>query len=242
MTSTSTGALPPSGRAITTPFRGGRLQIGMAEFKSESVADFIPESVAGLLRNQQPALAIPGSSVRQHPNMAPLVAVAGNAIRGRGEAVAGAEIRAAAQRRLSERDRRPAQRGAVRRCLQPPTTQKRERARSSVTNRLGRCGATARCVRSAGRSHEGMARRHCGSRSTVSRACRARADGRRLPAALHRYRTASVRPHLCRASAGARLARLRSAELVRTYRIGNTRCGSRPAIRPRSPTCGRSMR
>jgi hypothetical protein len=32
---------------------GGRLQIGMAEIKSESVADFIPESVAGLLRNQQ---------------------------------------------------------------------------------------------------------------------------------------------------------------------------------------------
>jgi hypothetical protein len=25
----------------------------MAEFKSEAVADFIPESVAGLLRNQQ---------------------------------------------------------------------------------------------------------------------------------------------------------------------------------------------
>jgi hypothetical protein len=52
MASTSTGALPPSGRAITTPSRGGRAQIGMAEFKSESVADFIPESVSGLLRNQ----------------------------------------------------------------------------------------------------------------------------------------------------------------------------------------------
>jgi hypothetical protein len=32
---------------------GGRLQIGMAEIKSESVADFIPESVTDLLRNQQ---------------------------------------------------------------------------------------------------------------------------------------------------------------------------------------------
>jgi hypothetical protein len=49
---TSRRILPPSGRAITTP-RGGRLQIGMAEIKSESVADFSPESVAGLLRNQQ---------------------------------------------------------------------------------------------------------------------------------------------------------------------------------------------
>jgi ABC-type iron transport system FetAB permease component len=28
----------------------------MAEIKSESVADFIPESVAGLLRNQQPGM------------------------------------------------------------------------------------------------------------------------------------------------------------------------------------------
>jgi hypothetical protein len=32
--------------------KGGRLQIGMAEIKSESVADFIPQSVADLLRNQ----------------------------------------------------------------------------------------------------------------------------------------------------------------------------------------------
>ena len=32
---------------------GGRLQIGMAEIRSESLADFIPESVADLLRNQQ---------------------------------------------------------------------------------------------------------------------------------------------------------------------------------------------
>jgi hypothetical protein len=32
--------------------RGGRLQIGMAEIKSESVADFFLESVADLLRNQ----------------------------------------------------------------------------------------------------------------------------------------------------------------------------------------------
>jgi hypothetical protein len=41
------------GRATAPPSRGGRLQIGMAEIKSESVADFIPESVADLLRNQQ---------------------------------------------------------------------------------------------------------------------------------------------------------------------------------------------
>ena len=56
---TSRRTLPPSGRAFTTP-KGGRLQIGMAEIKSESVADFIPESVAGLLRNQQ-------SGNRAHP-------------------------------------------------------------------------------------------------------------------------------------------------------------------------------
>ena len=31
---------------------GGRLQIGMAEIKSESVADFILESVADFARNQ----------------------------------------------------------------------------------------------------------------------------------------------------------------------------------------------
>jgi len=30
---------------------GGRLQIGMAEIKSESVADFMPESVADFPRN-----------------------------------------------------------------------------------------------------------------------------------------------------------------------------------------------
>jgi hypothetical protein len=31
---------------------GGRLQIGMADITSERVADFIPESLADLLRNQ----------------------------------------------------------------------------------------------------------------------------------------------------------------------------------------------
>jgi hypothetical protein len=35
---------------------GGRFQIGMAAIKSESVAAFIPESVAGLLRNQHPVV------------------------------------------------------------------------------------------------------------------------------------------------------------------------------------------
>src|SRR6516165_7831305 len=35
------------------PFKDGRLQIGMAEIKSESVADFIPESVADSPRNTQ---------------------------------------------------------------------------------------------------------------------------------------------------------------------------------------------
>ena len=34
------------------PSRGGRLQIGMAEIKSESVADFIPELVADFARNE----------------------------------------------------------------------------------------------------------------------------------------------------------------------------------------------
>jgi hypothetical protein len=43
----------PSGRPTAPPSKGGRLQIGMAEIKSESVAGFIPESVADFLRNQQ---------------------------------------------------------------------------------------------------------------------------------------------------------------------------------------------
>jgi hypothetical protein len=34
---------------------GGRLHIGMADITSERVADFIPESLADLLRNQQKA-------------------------------------------------------------------------------------------------------------------------------------------------------------------------------------------
>jgi hypothetical protein len=43
---------PPAQRSSDPHPEGGRLQIGMAEIKSESVADFISESVAGLLRNQ----------------------------------------------------------------------------------------------------------------------------------------------------------------------------------------------
>jgi hypothetical protein len=50
---------PPSGRALATPFRGGRLQIGMAEIKSESLADFIPESPADFPRNMQPSRVMP---------------------------------------------------------------------------------------------------------------------------------------------------------------------------------------
>jgi hypothetical protein len=47
-----TEAVPLSGPAVErhNP-RGGRLQIGTADFKSESAADFIPEQVADLLRN-----------------------------------------------------------------------------------------------------------------------------------------------------------------------------------------------
>jgi hypothetical protein len=45
---------PPSGRALATPPGGGRLQIGMVEIKSESVADFIPESLADFPRNMHP--------------------------------------------------------------------------------------------------------------------------------------------------------------------------------------------
>jgi hypothetical protein len=44
---------PPAQRSSDRHPEGGRLHIGMAEIKSESVADFIPESMAGLLRNQQ---------------------------------------------------------------------------------------------------------------------------------------------------------------------------------------------
>jgi hypothetical protein len=47
---------PPAQRSSDRHPSGGRLQIGLAEIKSESVADFIPESVAGLLRNQQATL------------------------------------------------------------------------------------------------------------------------------------------------------------------------------------------
>src|SRR6202035_5533915 len=42
----------PSGRA-TPPLRGGRLQIGTADIKSESVADMKSEGLADLLRNTQ---------------------------------------------------------------------------------------------------------------------------------------------------------------------------------------------
>ena len=53
-----TTSTEPSRPAVErSPPTGGRLQIGMAEIKSESVADFIPESVADLLRNQHLGLA-----------------------------------------------------------------------------------------------------------------------------------------------------------------------------------------
>ena len=52
---TSKGPRPgPAVERWRHPSTGGRLQIGMAEIKSESVADFIPESLADLLRNQHP--------------------------------------------------------------------------------------------------------------------------------------------------------------------------------------------
>src|ERR1700757_2791086 len=47
------GRSPAQRSSDAPPSKGGRLQIEMAEIKSESVADFIPESVADLLRNQQ---------------------------------------------------------------------------------------------------------------------------------------------------------------------------------------------
>ena len=47
---------PPAPRSSDRHLEGGRLQIGTAEIKSESVAAFIPESVAGFLRNQQLSL------------------------------------------------------------------------------------------------------------------------------------------------------------------------------------------
>jgi hypothetical protein len=43
--------LPPLPGAFRGPPGGGRHQIGMAEIKSESVADFIPESPADFPRN-----------------------------------------------------------------------------------------------------------------------------------------------------------------------------------------------
>src|ERR1700730_10484439 len=71
MVMTSRGSLPPSGRAIHTPSGVAGFKSEMAEIKSESVADFIPESVAGLLRNQQHWREVPSAALEnahlRHP-------------------------------------------------------------------------------------------------------------------------------------------------------------------------------